>query len=229
MVWDEPGESFLFSRSVNGLSNIWKYNLKDRSLTQVTFGTGSDFDPMPDPGGKGIYFVNGKSSGFLTAYHVHSKESMDIVPEEATQPNISPDGKHVMYVSFPAENRNELWVSDLDGGNKVKIAAGETLGTGAWATDSLHLSFNEVDPDKDPKATSWGRTATVFGKFPSRVAHFDSVWSADQKSLYVSVWENASSISTMEMKLAARILRNSWKTADMFPMPIPAGSICWRA
>ncbi len=67
MAWDEPGESFLFSRSVNGLSNIWKYNLKDRSLTRVTFGAGSDFAPMPDPGGKGIYFVNGKASGCLTA------------------------------------------------------------------------------------------------------------------------------------------------------------------
>ena len=96
------GNTVLFSRTVNGLTNIWKYSLKDRSLTQITFGTGPDFSPMPDPGGKGIYFVNGKSSGFLTAYHVHSKESTDIVSEDATQPTISPDGKRVMYVTLPA-------------------------------------------------------------------------------------------------------------------------------
>ena len=84
---------------------------------------------MPDPGGKGIYFVNGKSSGFLTAYHVHSKESTDIVSEDATQPVISPDGKRVMYITLPARERRELWVSDIDGGNKVKIATGEDLGT----------------------------------------------------------------------------------------------------
>ena len=76
--------------------------MQDRSLTQITFGTGPDFSPMPDPGGKGIYYVNGKSSGFLTAYHVHSKESTDIVSEDATQPAISPDGKRVMYVTLPA-------------------------------------------------------------------------------------------------------------------------------
>ncbi len=198
MVWDEPGESFFFSRSVNGLSNIWKYNLKDRSLTQVTFGTGSDLDPMPDPGGKGIYFVNGKSSGFLTAYHVHSKESMDIVPEEATQPNISPDGKHVMYISFPAENRNELWVSDLDGGNKVKIAAGETLGTGAWAPDSLHLSFNEVGSETGSKSYIVKADGNGLQQLPARAGTiFDNVWSADQRFLYLSVWENASSVATI--------------------------------
>ena len=198
VTWSEPGASFLFSRSVNGLSNIWKYELKDRSLTQITFGAGSDFAPMPDPGGKGIYFVNGKDSGFLTAYHVHSKESMDIVPEEATQPSISPNGKHVMYISFPAEHRNELWVSDIGGGNKVKIAAGETLGTGSWAPDSLHLSFNEVDSDTGSKGYIVEAGGNGLQQLPARIGTiFDSVWSADQKSLYLSVWESASSVSTI--------------------------------
>ena len=110
VVWAEPGKTLLFSRTVNGLTNIWNYSLQDRSLTQITFGAGPDYRPMPDPGGKGIYFVNGKSSGFLTAYHVHSKESTDIVSEDATQPTISPDGKHVMYITFPAREVRTLGV-----------------------------------------------------------------------------------------------------------------------
>ena len=109
IVWAEPGMTLLLSRTVNGLTNIWKYSLQDRSLTQITFGAGPDFSPMPDPGGKGIYFVNGKSSGFLTAYHVHSKESTDIVTEDATQPVISPDGKRVMYITLPSGKNHELW------------------------------------------------------------------------------------------------------------------------
>jgi serine/threonine protein kinase len=86
IVWAEHGNSVLFSRALNGLRNIWKYSLQDRSLTQITFGTGPDYSPMPDPGGNGIYYVNGKSSGLLTVYHVHSKESKDIVSEDATSP-----------------------------------------------------------------------------------------------------------------------------------------------
>ena len=50
-----------------------------------------------------------------------------------------------MYITLPARERNELWVSDIDGGNKVKIATGEVLGTGTWAPDNFHLSFDEAE------------------------------------------------------------------------------------
>src|SRR5580658_1463046 len=45
VVWADPGRSILFSRTVNGLTNIWKYTLQDRGLAQITFGTGPDFSP----------------------------------------------------------------------------------------------------------------------------------------------------------------------------------------
>jgi Tol biopolymer transport system component len=103
------------SRTLNRLTNIWKYNMNDRSLTQITFGTEQDYSPMPDPGGKGIYYVNGKSSGSLVAYHVQSKESKD--SEQAYVPTISPDGKPVIYITFAAGEKQELWVADVDRGN----------------------------------------------------------------------------------------------------------------
>ena len=166
VVWAEPGNTVLFSRTVNGLTNIWNYSLQDRSLTQITFGTGPDYSPMPDPGGKGIYFVNGKSSGFLTAYHVHSKESTDIVSEDATQPIISPDGKRVMYITLPAPQRTELWVSDIDGGNKVKLATGEFLATGTWAPDNFHLSFEESGASAGAKAYIVGADGSGLRQLP---------------------------------------------------------------
>jgi Tol biopolymer transport system component len=193
VVWAEPGKTVLFSRTVNGLTNIWNYNLKDRSLTQITFGTGPDFSPMPDPGGKGIYYVNGKSSGFLTAYHVHSKESTDIVSEDATQPTISPDGKRVMYVMSPAPKKNELWVSDIDGRNKVRIAIGENLATATWARDNLHLSFLEWGASAGAKAYIVGADGSGLRQPPPMGGSpFNLVWSPDQKSVYVSALEKES-------------------------------------
>ncbi len=198
VVWGGPGKTVLFSRTINGLTNIWKYSLQDRSLTQITFGTGPDYSPMPDPGGKGIYFVNGKSSGFLTAYHVHSKESTDIVSEEATQPAISPDGKHVMYIALPAPQRNELWASAIDGGNKVKIATGETLGTGTWAPDNFHLSFEEWGGSAGTKNYIVGADGSGLRQLPSMGdTPTNPVWSPDQKSVYATGFEKGSPTPTV--------------------------------
>jgi serine/threonine protein kinase/Tol biopolymer transport system component len=192
VVWAEPGNSILFSRAVNGLWNIWKYNLQDRDLTQITFGTGPDYSPMPDPGGKGIYYVNGKSSGFLTVYHVHSKESKDIVSEDATQPTISPNGKRLMYVTLPAAQRTELWVSDIDGGKRVKIATGEKkLGTGTWAPDNFHLSFVETRAGTEMAYIVGADGSDLHQLPPMGGPPANSVWSPDQKSVYSAIEEKA--------------------------------------
>jgi serine/threonine protein kinase/Tol biopolymer transport system component len=189
-VWAEPGNSVLFSRTVNGITNIWKYSLNDRSLTQITFGTGPDFSPMPDPGGKGIYYVNGQSSGSLIAYHVQSKESNDIVSEEATDmPHISPDGKRVIYTTFVAGKNHELWMADIDGGNKVKIATAESMGFGVWAPDNFHLSFCEEDTGTGGGAKAYivGADGSGLRQLP-RTANYiwDFAWSPDQKTIYVT-------------------------------------------
>jgi serine/threonine protein kinase len=197
IVWAESGSTVLFSRTVNGLTNIWKYSLQDRSLTQITFGTGPDFSPMPDPGGKGIYYVNGKSSGSLAAYHVHSKESTDIVSEDATQPIISPNGKRVMYVTYPAPQRSELWVSDIDGGNKLKLAMGESLNTGTWTPDNFQLSFFEETSVGD-KGYVVGADGSSLRQLPRTGDYvFNLVWSPDQKSVYVSGGEKGGTIPTV--------------------------------
>jgi eukaryotic-like serine/threonine-protein kinase len=198
IVWDEPGKTVLFSRTVDGLANIWKYSLQDRTLTQITFGAGLDFSPMPDPGGKGTYFVNGKSGGFLTAYDVHSKKVTDIVSENATQPIISFDGRRVMYVTLLAKDRNELWVSNIDGTNKVKLSTGGSLWTGDWSPDGSHLTFCETDADSTAKNYIIAADGSGLHQLPPLGnGPMNSIWSPDQKSLYVSGTEKVSSTPTI--------------------------------
>jgi serine/threonine protein kinase/Tol biopolymer transport system component len=188
-VWSEPGKTVLLSRRVNGLTNIWKYTLQDNALAQVTFGAGPDFSPMVDPDGKGIYFVNGKSSGLLTAYNTRTKESTNVV-EDATQPAISRDGKRLMYITVPDQERAEVWVSNIDGSQKLKVATttSGSLATGTWAPDNLHLTFMEEEtagkPDKPyVVAADSGRPRELNG---IGVVIQNIEWSADQKSVYLN-------------------------------------------
>ena len=186
IVWSEPGKSVLFSGTGSGLTNLWKYDLQDRRASQITFGTGPDYSPMLDPGGKGIYFVSGKASAFLTVYHVETKQSTDIVSDDASQPVISPNRKRVMYIAFVGPQKRELWVSDIDGGNKMKIASGEHLATGSWAPDNFHLTYEE---ETGKGAYVVGADGSGLRQIPAIVDFpVNSIWSADQKSVYLSTF-----------------------------------------
>jgi serine/threonine protein kinase len=193
--WGDPGKSLLVSRSVNGLNNLWEYDLKSKTMTQVTSGTGPDFSPMRDPSGKGIYFVNGKSSGVLTSYNLHSKQSTDIAAENATQPVVSWDGKRISYIATPSSERSELWAANVDGSNKVKIASAKSLATGDWAPDNFHLYFMEEEPNRIFIA---GADGSGVHQIPWNGDVTQNVIpSADQKLIYVNSFDQGASRGTI--------------------------------
>jgi serine/threonine protein kinase len=143
-AWKEPGKSLLCSRTVNDVTNLWEYDLEGGVLQQLTFGAGPDLSPMPAPEGKGIYFVTEKESGALTIYHPRNKQSFDLATDSATQPVLSADGRRVGYIKLVANGRQELWVSDLDGGNKVKLASSANLITLGWSPDDSQFAFTDA-------------------------------------------------------------------------------------
>jgi eukaryotic-like serine/threonine-protein kinase len=206
-VWAEPGKTLLLSRTVNGLTNLWKYSLADRAMTQISSGPGPDYSPMLDPATKGIYFVNGKSSTVLTAYHVYSKQFVDIVPERASQPVMSPDGKRVMYVKYLGPDNNELWVSDIDGANQTKLASSASLDTGAldtgtWSPDSSQLTFMDF-----PGSESRLYAVRPDGRDLRQVVRVDGIinsltWSADGKSFYMGIMKRRGEKETIWKAIA---------------------------
>jgi serine/threonine protein kinase/Tol biopolymer transport system component len=143
LAWAEPGKTLYFSRAVSDVTNLWQYRLGTGDLTQATFGAGPDLLPMPDPAGKGIYFVSGKQSGTLAVYHPRTKQSFDLVSENATQPVVSPDGKRVAYITLAGRGHMELWVADVDGANKVRLASSANLITSGWSPDNSHFVYGD--------------------------------------------------------------------------------------
>jgi Tol biopolymer transport system component len=189
MNWLEPGKSLIFGRRLNGLTNLWKYNLADGTVAQATSGTGPDFDPMPDPSGQGVYYVNGKRSGTLIRYDVKTGSTSEVSSEFSTQPIVSPDGKRVLYVRLIDPGKSEeLWVADIDGRNSLKLASASAVGTGFWSPDSARVAFFATEKEGE------NNRAFVIGVdgrnlFPIEVTG-ESIsnvsWSADAKSLYVT-------------------------------------------
>jgi Tol biopolymer transport system component/predicted Ser/Thr protein kinase len=193
VVWQEPGKSILLSRTMNGLTNIWRLNLADKSITQVTSGPGPDHSPMPDPAGRGLFLVNGKSTGYLTIYNTRTKQYLDIAGENATQPVLSRNGKRLMYVTFPSRDRNELWVADVDGNNKARLAQAVSIATGFWSPDDSRVSFFTEEPGKDAQLYVANPDGTGLHALKWRSATTPQAlgWNADQKTMFMNGWEKA--------------------------------------
>jgi Tol biopolymer transport system component len=202
VVWSEPGKSVLLSRTVNGLTNLWKYDLRQKNFTQVSFGPGPDLAPMPDPAGRGIFMVNGKSADLLTTFNVRSKESKDIAGENATQPAISHDGKRVMYVSNPSRERSELWVASIDGSDKRKLAESLSLGTGNWSPDDRYITFFDEVKGQPSKAYVIGADGSGMRALPwSGGSLQGQLWGADQKTILFNSFEKGVANGSVSVSL----------------------------
>ena len=143
--WAVPGRSVYLTRKVNGIVNIWEFSLQDLSLTRITSGTGPDRRPMASQTGEGVYFISGRSAGALTLYRFDSKQSTDLVNEDVTQPEFSPDGRLVAYITTPEPGKNEMWVVDLTSMNRLKLQSSidelETLG---FSNDGKKYLYSKI-------------------------------------------------------------------------------------
>jgi len=103
-----------------------------------------------------------------------------------------------MYVTLPASQKSELWVSDIDRGSKVRLATGESLGTGGWAPDNFHVSFVETGDGTDKKAYVIGADGSGLRQLPPMggVA-FSAAWGSNNKSIYLSSVERGQPILTI--------------------------------
>ncbi len=200
LAWEDPGTTLLCSRTVNDVTNIWQYRLSDGALKQVTFGAGPDLSPMSDPSGRGTYFVNGRRSGVLTVYHTRTKQSDDLVSEEATQPALSSDGREVAYVTLSGNaQQGDLWVSDLDGKSRTKLASGTSLYTMAFSSDGSRFMFADTENGAQKiyviktdgsglRQTPWaGRLAGYGTASPDPNFDYMGGWESDLSKL--SIWK----------------------------------------
>ena len=48
-----------------------------------------------------------------------------------------------MYVRYLEPGHNELWVSDVDGSNRLKLASGSLLATLDWSADNTLVAFSD--------------------------------------------------------------------------------------
>ena len=201
VTWGEPGNTLLLDRNVNGLVNLWEYDLTTKEYRQLSSGAGPDYAPMKDPGGKGIFFVNGKRSGMLSVYDLKTKTSADIGSDQPAQPTLSQDGKHVMYVTAPEPGHMELWVSNTDGSQKLKLASGKTISAADWSPDASELTYMVSDERGNEKHFAVRRDGSHVREMPHPTPRQSTdAYTPDGKEIFLAGFEDAAEPSIWRLK-----------------------------
>lgn len=141
--WSPDGRTLAFSAGATG---IWTVTVDDSSLRHVsTWGDSLTFSPD----GTGLMLDDGR------VYDLDSSRWSRLGIHGAFGAAWSPDGSRLAYVTDPAGSVTQpvhadpfveqLWVADIDGSHRVKVAerAGCCLGAWvagpAWSPDGKHL------------------------------------------------------------------------------------------
>ena len=139
--------------------NLYKVSLKDNTETLLTPGNRTHVDgPEYSPDGKYIYY-NANVSGTMQIWRMRpdgsGKEQLTFDDYHSWFPHVSPDGKWIVFISFPMDIDPDAHPSYKDvmlrlipltapGGPKViaYLYGGQgTLNAPSWSPDSRHIAF----------------------------------------------------------------------------------------
>jgi len=158
--WNPNGKDLVViaQRNSSKIYNIYKVSLKDGSEINLTKNTRGHVDGSEySPDGKYIYY-NANASGTMQVWRMKpdgtEREQLTFDDNNNWFPHISPNGKWMVYISFPNTidpnshppyKRVTLKLMPVAGGAPRVIAylyGGQgTMNVNSWAPDSEHLAF----------------------------------------------------------------------------------------
>ena len=159
--WNPNNQELAIVAKRNGSNvyNLFKVALKDSKETAVTFNKTSHVDgPEYSPDGKYIYY-NANITGTMQVWRMKTdgsaKEQLTFDEYHNWFPHISPDGKWMVFISFPPDIDPDshplykevmLRLMKLDGPGAPKVIAhlygGQgTINVNSWSPDSKRFAF----------------------------------------------------------------------------------------
>jgi TolB protein len=197
--WMADGR-ILYGSDASGNADCWIMNAEGSGARRLTLDPGADYSPVATPDGESIVFVSNRSGATnLWTMRLDGSSAQQLTRGGAdTQPDVSPDGRWVVYNCgrFPAA----VCRIPIDGGDAEKLSRDldDLHGAGpAISPDGTRIAY--LTPDNGTEIISIDG-GDVLGQQPAYTAQDWNVdrWTPDGKNLTHVYWnDGVPNISTI--------------------------------
>ncbi len=171
---DPTGGYLAFASTRNSHnSHLYVKAVDGATITQITDGSSNDVQPEFDPTGRRIAFASDRAGQWdIWVIDANGRNPIQITnnPMPEMHPSWSPDGRRLVFCRIdPKENRNTLWVVDLENPG-VKRLIGEGLFP-AWSPKGDKIAYQRARARSSRYFSIW--TIDIQGDevlFPTEIA-----------------------------------------------------------
>jgi Tol biopolymer transport system component/DNA-binding winged helix-turn-helix (wHTH) protein len=187
--WLRDGK-IIYGSTAGGKEDVWSMNADGSNQKQLTTTAGANFDPTVSADGRTMVYVS-KAAG--AAPHLWK---MNLANGECAQltdgvselrPDISPDGRWVVYMSL-VKDSPRLWKTSIDGGEAAIQLSDKITSVPRVSPDGRFIAcFYRAQVDTFSKLavipSDGGDPVKVFDKSPTTIVEAGIQWTPDGRAL----------------------------------------------
>jgi serine/threonine protein kinase/Tol biopolymer transport system component/Flp pilus assembly protein TadD len=124
LSWTPEG-SILFGSDASGTADIWEMNADGSNQRQLTAGAGRNYAPVASPDGRFIFFHSNRSGAWqIWRMNRDGSDTVRLLTNEegnSNWPQVSPDGRWLIYEHTGAGSLATIWKAPIDGGTPIRL------------------------------------------------------------------------------------------------------------